>query len=269
MTAPSWVVLRLSLIFVGVLLLLAVAGALVFTSISNSHKKEIIALQNEVAKRDVTIEVQKNVYAKLAIQTDMMGRFLGMADEQNQALAKEIKDRKAEILTAQTLVIKWKKAYEALVVATETEVTTPEGVVRTKIEFKKDFGYLIAEGHTLTNPPEALVRVKQGRPFRLSVIMTQEPDKSWRGYATSNEDNFSIEAEVFAVDPTMLEPKWYEKIGLHADLAAGSGVLVGIGASYKIGKFTVGPSVWGAMNWDIQPKGYVGVSMGFNPFQRN
>ncbi len=261
--------IKLSFIFAGVLLLLAISVAIGFTLVSNAHKKELVELQNTIASRDVTIEIQKNVYTELAIKSEATLQIALEFAEQNQALVAEIKTRKAEVLTAQNLVIKWKKAYEALVVATQTEETTPEGVVRKKVEFIKDFGPFIVKGHTLTDPPEALLNVNQGRPLKLSVVMTQEKDKSWRGYATSSEDNMAVDIAVSAVNPDMLNPKWYEKIGLQGSIAAGSGLLVGVGASYKIGNFNVGPGVWGAMNWDLQPKGYVGVNLGWNPFGRN
>lgn len=253
----------------GVALLLIVAGAIGFTLVTNGYKNQIRQLQNDVAARDVTIEVSKDVYSRLAVQTVGLQNALDLTAEENDRLMTELKAKKAELLTVQTIAVKWKKAYEAEATAHETPVTTPEGVVRRKIEFSKDFGYIIAEGYTLTDPPFAFVRVRQGHPLRLSVIMTQEPDKSWRGYATSSEENIGVDIEVSAVNPTLLDPKWYEKIGLHADVGVGSGVLVGVGASYKIGKFTVGPSVWGSMGWDVQPKGYLGVTMGWNPFQKD
>jgi hypothetical protein len=253
----------------GVIFLLSVMAAVIATGVAKAHKAEIVALQNEIAKRDQTIEVQKGVYTKLALTSARLELLLTGSVQENERLIAELKDRKAQLLTAQSVSVQWKKAYEALVKANQTEETTPEGVVRKKVEFQKDFGYIIAEGHTLTDPPEAFIRVKQGRPLRLSVIMTQEPDKSWRAYATSSEENIGVSIDIAAVNPHLLDSKWYEKIGLHADVGIGTGGLVGLGASYKIGKFTVGPSVWGSMGLDFAPKGYVGVTMGWNPFQKD
>ncbi len=263
--------IKLSLIFAGILLLLAVAGAVGFTLVSNGHKSKIIELQNEVAKRDVTIEVQKDVYTKLALQTNSMKELLDSTDAELLRLNSELRDRKAEVLAAQKLTIKWKKDFEALVVAIQTEQdgVTPDAPTRKKVSFSKDFGYILAEGYTLTDPPEAFVRVKQNRPLRLSVVMTQDPDRSWRGYATSSEEDMLVEIGVSAVNPQLLDPKWYEKISLHGDIGIGNGVLLGLGASYKIGKFTVGPSVWGTMGLELQPKAYVGITMGVSPFERN
>lgn len=262
-------IFKLSLIFAGILLLIGVGAAVIYTVLDNSHKQEIISLKNEIAKRDVTIEVQKDVYTKLSMSNNDLKTALDQTDKENQALLNELHDRKAEILTAQTLIVKWKKAYEAEVAGHQTEVTTPEGIVRKQVDFKKDFGYLVVEGNTLTDPPEAHVKVTQGRPLKFSVVMTQDKDQSWRGYATSSDENMAVDLAVSAVNPYLLAPKWYEKVGVSADLAAGSGFLVGVGVSYKIGKITIGPHGWGVLNWNLQPAGYVGVSVGITPFERN
>lgn len=253
------------LIIVGSLLVLAIVGATSFTLASNAASKKITNLQNEIARRDTTIEVQKNVYTKLAMNMQNVMSTLDMTIAENKRLDEELRKRKAEVLSAQTLTVQWKKAYEAAIKGNQTE----EIPGRKKIEFEKDFGYIVVKGHTITDPPEAFIRVSQGRALRLSLVLTQEHDRSWRSYVTSSEENIAVDISISAVNPRMLDPKWYEKIGLHADIGLGSGFLVGVGASYKIGKFTVGPTVWGAMNWDLSPKGYVGLTFGWNPFQRD
>jgi hypothetical protein len=246
------------------LVAIGIAAALIFTSITNSYKKQIINLQNEVAKRDQTIEVSKDVFTRLTAISDTALNQLDASKAENAALQKQLKDTKAQVLSAQAVAIKWKKAYEASVKGTQTEEAG-----RKKVSFNKDFGYIIAEGWTLTDPPEAFIRVKQGRPLKLSLVMTQSPDKSWRSYVTSSEENIGVDIEVSSVNPYILEANWYEKIGLHADVGVGNGLLIGVGASYKIGKFTIGPTAWGAINWDLQPKGYLGATFGWNPFQRD
>lgn len=244
----------------------------------HAYDKRITQLQNEMAAKDKTIEVQKGLYTKLTIQSENVKSFLDQKDQQVKALEEQIKKQKQDLLSASTVVASWKKAYEGLAKATQTEVppdpAKPElgGKTRQKVDFHQDFGYIGVDGWTLTNPAQAWVRVKQNRPLKLTLAISQDKDKVWHTYATSSEENVGVDIQVTAVNPFLLRPKWYEKIGVAIDLGMGTnrgglGALVGVGLNYQIKQFTIGPHVWLGIN-DIVDK-YYGVAFQWRPFQRN
>lgn len=269
--------LKSTLIFAGVVLLMAVVGAIGFTVSSNIAQGKIVALQNEVAKRDTTIEVQKGVYQKLTLQNKDLRELLDKDDVQLKLLQEQLAKSGANLLAANTLIVKLKTDLKSSgnVVVMEPDPKYPD-IVRLGLDSKDDFAPFRVTGEVVTdcsmeqnNVPSASLKLSQTRPLKLSVVVSQDKDGTWKTSTTSSEENFQIDIGLSAVNPYMLEPKWYEKIGLQAEIAAGSGILVGVGATYKIGKFQVGPKVWGAMNWDLTPRGYAGVTLGWNPFERN
>lgn len=238
---------------------------------NHSHTSRVVDLQNQIAGRDLTVEVQKGVYSKLAMEADGFKALLSSQDEQLKFLKKEVESRKAEILTATTMALAWKKAYEGEAEANQTEIPddgppepgAPSKPPRLKVDFKKDFGPFIVSGHTITSPPEAFVAVKQGKPIKISLVVSEEPDGSWRTYATSSDENISIDIGLSAVNPRVIEEKWYEKIGFTALLGFGAQPLAGLGASYSVSQFDVGPAVY------VTPAGLsYGGSVTWHPFWR-
>jgi hypothetical protein len=266
--------IQVVLIAAGCMLLIAIGAAGAFTLASSSHRKEIVALQNEVAKRDQTIETQKGLFERLTLQSHDLSILLDEKDGQLKVLQKQLADSGSQLLTANTLIVKLKKRLEAQSHGTVDPVdpNRPE-IVAGSVDTGTAFSPFKVTAEVSTNCKtrsfDAMLHLDQIRPLRLSVIVSQDKSGTWKTSTTSSEDAFQIDIALSGVNPYMLESKWYEKIGLHADLGVGSGVLLGFGASYKIGKFTVGPTVWGTMNWDLAPKGYIGATMGWNPFQRD
>lgn len=239
------------------------------------HDREVTDLQNKLATTSQTVEVQKGEYARLAQESNDLLKLLNTKDEQLKALKVEVKKGNEDLLSVNTLMLTWKHAYEATLTGTQTDVppitppgTTPDPTLppRKKVEFEKDYGFLAFKGHTLTDPPEAYVKIWQPRPLKLSVVVSQLPDGSWKSRAISSEDNFSIDIALAAVNPHVLEPKWYENIGLSVDLGAATGFLAGVGVSYKIGNFEVGPKGWVTITSRVD--GYVGAGITWHPFAR-
>lgn len=253
------------------LLLLGVGGVAAWYRYS--YEKQIISLQNKVAAQDKTIEAQKGVYTRLVVQTDEVKSLLNKKDAQVKLLLDEVKKQKSELLTATTATATWKKAYEGLASATGTTVPVEGQPTKTRerVDFTKDFGYIKVEGWTLSSPPEAWVKVAQQRPLRLTVAIAQANDKSWRSYVTSSEENVSVDIQVSSVNPQMLKPRWYEKIGVAVDVGAGVnqsgvGALFGFGLNYQIGQFTVGPHAWFGISKTVDK--YAGISFEWRPFQQ-
>ncbi len=251
-----------------VLIACLVVGALYGAVKKANYDARIIELQNTVAERDVTVETQKGVFQKLSIQSKSLENMLGQRDEQIKLLKREIEKGGEDVLAANSLVIRWKKAYEATVKAQQTEVpgAQPSDPVRKRVTFEKDFGMIGVSGFTLTDPAEATVTVKQNRPLKVSLVVSQDKDGVWKSRATSSDDNTSIDIALSSVNPWMLEPKWYEKIGVGVELGVGSGFLAGAGAFYRFGKFDLGPKGWVTVTGPAS--GFVGAQVIWHPFAR-
>jgi len=74
------------------------------------------------------------------------------------------------------------------------------------------------------------------------------------------------------VNPYFLAPKWYEKIGITSAAGFGStkdgaGLLLGLGASYKFGKWELGPSLWWNVGSGINR--YYGLNTVWHPFEQS
>lgn len=236
------------------------------------NDKELARLRNEIASRDTTIEVQKGVYAKLALETDNLKSVLDSKDVQIKGLLAQIKKNKEDLLAANTLVVTWKKAYEGLANAhTEPVEPGPDGKTREKVVFEKDFGLIGVNGYTLTNPPEAWVKVSQLKPLQITLAISQDPTGAWHSYATSSDENTAIDIKLAAVNPHVLEPRWYENLQLNTMLAGGYNdkgfaILAGVGVSYKIKQFDVGPAVFLGISDRLDK--YFGATFSWRPFQR-
>lgn len=251
---------------------LCVLTVLFFVSQESCSSAKIRDLQNQIAERDRTVEVQKQVYSKLAVETDGLKKLLDTKDEQLKLLLGELKDRKAEILTVTSMAVAWKKAYEGAAEASQSEEDPPDlpqvpGEIpkpRARVDFNKDFGAIVVSGHTVTNPAEAYVKVSQGKPLKISLVVSEEPDGSWRTYATSSDENIAVDIGLTAVNPKIVQEQWYEKISFNGQIAAGpAGFLGGVGAAYQISQFSVGPNVYATSSGVLY-----GVQLGWHPFWR-
>ena len=252
---------------IALLLFVAIGGAIY----KSKYDSQISALQNDKAQMAQTIEVQKGVYEKLVATSQNLENDLSSKDAQIVALKKQVDDQKEQILTLTQVAVQWKTAYEAAVKGTQTTVPATPGStdVRTKVEFEKDFGYIGAKGYTLTNPPEAWIHIQQNRPLKLSVAITQDAQKAWHSYVTSSEENVSADIQISGVNPFILDKKWYENIGVSVSAAvgttdAGAGGLLGVGLTYKISKFEVGPSVYVTISNRVDK--FFGASFIWHPF---
>lgn len=240
-------------------LALIAGGALYFAN--RSHQADLVRLQNEIAKRDQTIEVQKGVYAKLTVQLDDLKGSIDTTSESGKKLADEVRKSKAELIAVNNALLKLKEQV-AQGKGTQTEPTPG----RLKVEFAQDFGYARVDGFTLTNPPEYQLRLSQGgTPLRLTLALTQQPDRSWKTLVASSDSNIAVDIGVSSVNPLALEPRWYEKLQLSLSFGVGHGVITGLGASYRLGAFEVGPGVWATTDG---PSVYYGGSISWAPFMR-
>lgn len=253
-----------------VLLGSVVLGLAVYILVLNKvHQDELAKLRDQLASRDKTIEVQKNVYEKLALETEDLRSLLETKDKEVADLVRQLDQSERLWLAVGKLAVYWKHAYEALLEAKQTEEppVEPGDKPRTKVAFEHDFGYIGVNGYTLSDPPEAFVNIHQNRPLRLALAITQAEDGLWRTSVASSEDDVGVDVALVAVNPRVLRPRWYEKVELDVDAGVGDGMLMGLGVSYPIGHFDVGPRMWVVGDNSITK--FYGLSVSWRPFQRD
>jgi hypothetical protein len=267
MEVPNAVIKYFLFTVLGLLVVGVIGGAL----IKRHYDSEMARLRNEVAVRDETIEIQKGVYSKLALETDDLKSLLNSKDAEIKGLLAQVKKNKEDLLAANQLVVYWKKAYEAKGSGTQTETPGENGVVRKRVDFKKDFGAIGVTGWTITDPAEYSLKVEQLRPLQITLAVSQDASGAWHSYATSNDENSAVDIKLAAVNPYLLEPRWYERIQFNAMLAGGNagsgfGVLVGAGASYRMKQFDLGPAVFLTISDRIDK--YFGATFTWRPFEK-
>lgn len=255
----KWALLALMIALIAV-------GAVAYFKVK-AYEKKITDLQNAIAEKDVTLEVQKQIYAKLVIQMDDLKSAIDASTEEGKRLADEVKKNKGELLAVNNALIKLKEQV-AKGTGTQTEVAG-----RKKVDFAQDFGYARVAGFTLTDPPEFELKLGQGsKPLKITTALEQLPDGSWKTLTSSSDQNVAVEIGVTAVNPYMLEAKWYEKVKLHLDLGIGSALLGGVGASYQVGEFDFGPTIWYTAVKDANQNYVGGAAFGLNfswaPFKK-
>lgn len=238
-----------------------------------AHNAEIVKLKNEIALRDKTIEVQQGVYQKLTIQAHDLSKLLDDKDVELTALRKQLKQQGSDLLTANTIIASLKKELESAGNVKPPEPT--ETAIIRKVEFDSgaDFDPFEVSGYTTVNcekPDErsAQLHMKQRTPLKFSVIVSQDKDGTWRTSTSSSSDKFDVNIALAAVNPYILEEKWYEKLSfvLEAGIGTNPGLLAGGGVDVEIGKFDVGPRVWAVVDRGASP--YFGASIAWHPFKK-
>lgn len=221
-----------------------VTGAMFIVWDRRQQERRVVDLQNEIAKRDTTIEVQKNVFAKLTQQVDDLKGMIDTSTEEGRALKKQIERSNSEILALQNVVVRLREQ-----IAHGQGQQTQEGD-RTRVVFGQDFGFVRVDGFTLTNPAEYELKLVQGsHPLKLTLTLNQQEDGSWKTLVASSDSNVAVDVGLAGVNPRVLAPSWYEGIKFRADIGLNkAGVLGGLAATLKIGHFDLGPGLWASTN---------------------
>lgn len=254
-----------------------IVGALIIHFQIASYQRRISDLQNQIAQKDKTIELNNGTFEKLTQTNGDLKSFLDENDKQLKELKKQLDQKNAEVLSVTQTSIKWKKAYESFASASQTEVKTDDQAgkkeerIREKVDFSKNFGIISVNGYTLTDPPEAYVKVQQERPLKLTLTVSQNSDGTWTSYATSSDENTQIDIGLSAVNPYSFSPRWYEKIGISGGISIGTdlsglGLLSSLSLSYRLQKFSLGPKI-DVLLTDRVSKFY-GFQMTWYPFAR-
>jgi hypothetical protein len=247
--------------------------AIVFAAIKkNSYDRQLANLRNEVAGKAHTIEVFDGVFEKMSLETNDLRATLDAKDKQVQDLLSQVKKNREDLLATNQLLIRWKKAYEGAAAANQTEVPPTGGkVARKRVDFDRSFGAYKVSGFTLTDPAEAGIKLEQIQALAITLAISQDKAGAWHSYVTSSDDNTGVDIKVSAVNPYVLEPRWYELIELNVSLAGGQGgqgfgVLAGVGASYKIKQFNVGPAFFLSISDRVDK--FFGLNAAWRPFER-
>lgn len=235
-----------------ILLAVALVVSLIWSNIKDhKNSKTILQLQNASALKDKTIEEQKGLYEKLAVQTGDVKTQLDSKDVQIVELENQLKKDGEQLSNATTINIQLKQALQAKADATQTKVsaTGPTASDRLRVDFRHDFGWLAVSGYTLTNPADATVSLDRLGPLKFTVAMAQDKQKAWHAYVTSSVTDLNADIAVASVNPFMDDEKWYERLGATADVGlgttpSGAAALAGVGVSLELNKFEFGPHVW-------------------------
>lgn len=250
-----------------------------------SYESQLVRLRDEVASRDTTITTKDGSFTKLAREFEDL-------KVSNSDLQKTIDKQKQDVISAQQISATWKKMYDEAVIPVHVSPITPTTLtlpVTTPTDWhqivvaqctekqeeyvaKKDFGLVIAGCRILTFDPKLQTRVilEQGsRPIKLNLALTRDGNKQWHSYVKvepPDDQNISIDILTTAVNTEPLNSRWYEKIAFQIDAGVGvANVLGGLGISYDIGQFSVGPKVWGVLPGVSTP--LYGINVTWRPFK--
>jgi hypothetical protein len=214
---------------------------------------EIADLKTELAKTHDTVMVKEGLYVTEAVKTFKLQALLDTSRAEVASLARELDDMKAQLLTTTQISLGWKKAYEEALKAQQTEEppTDPGGVPRKRVEFEGNLGPIRATGHTLTDPPEAFLKLEQVTPLLLTVSVAQNKDRTWSTFVTSSDPNVDVKVNLSGVNPLVISPKWYQRIWMDLGAAALGDPAGYLGLSWRGDRFSVGGMCYasgGSMN---------------------
>lgn len=274
MNNPFNTPIKAALVIAGTGLLLALAFAGFMTLRDHQRAAQITELQNQIALRDKTIETQEGVYQRLTLQSKDLTKLLNDKDVELVALRDQLKKQGAELLTANTVVVKLRKDLQD---ARNTTVViadpTKPGVKSFMIDTEDRLDPFQITGNAAvdcdTNQAHYKVALGQRSPIKFSVVVSQDKDGTWRSSATSSTKVFEVDIALAAVNPYLLEEKWYEKLSVATELGVSTnpGLLAGVGVNFEISKFDLGPRVWAVVDTHGASP-YFGVSFAWHPFKK-
>lgn len=252
-------------VLVAAVIVVLVGGAIALTVARNRYESKIASLQNQIAGQDHTIEVQNGLYEKLAQNLGDARSALDTSTAQGKELADQLKRDHEQLVQVTNVVIQLKDQ----VARGQGTVTTnvPEAPGETRVTFTQQFGLYHVYGSTLSPSGKYELHLDQTLPLKLGVALARDKTGAWHSLISSSDSDTKIDIGVTGIDESAFAPAWYEKLGVHLDLGAGpSGVLGGVGLLYKIGKFALGPTVWGVTD---NSGAYYGLNLSWMPFERS
>lgn len=249
-----------ALLVAGVLFGLVYAG---YRHGVNKEKDRIAELSLQLSKSQETLEIQKNLYSKKVVEMSDLTLMLDTSRSEIVALKHHLEDAQAKLLVSEQVTLRWKKAYEDYVSAHQTDGPPDDhGVVRKTVEFEGTLGPIHATGFTITDPPEAHLKLEQLVPLILTMNLVQNKDGTWSTFVTSSDDNIGVTIDLAGVNPLVLKEKWYQRIWAEAGASFLGDPAGRVGLRYQMDRFSVGTdcTVW-------QTGSGCGVNVGYRIFK--
>jgi cell division protein FtsB len=229
-------------------------------------------LRNELAGKDKTTEELADTYTKL----DMENKSLKSSNAQLQSLLDKTKQ---DLISESQLSLYWKGQYEYVLSHAVSPATTADPFKPAPVtsacttapqtyRATQDLGVVSVTVDTYTLDPgyqQHLLVGPGGTPLKLTLDITRDQALQWHTHVVSSDPRVGVNIDVASVNVQQLEEKWYEKLRLKADLGVGGkGALVGLGASYGVGKWDLGPSLWGVSGAGT----FWGATIGWTPWKQ-
>lgn len=225
-------------------------GRVLYGCGSHSRDDQVADLSSRLVQNEHTVEIKDGLYATQLVEMRDLKGLLDTSRSETKALADQLKDSKAELLTSQELVVKWKGAFEGVANAHQTDSgpsSTVPGVIRKRVDFERDFGPISVTGHTLTDPAEGEVSVRQTRSLLLTVSVARDRSGKWSSLVTSSEPMMEVGVKLGGVDLGVLpSPSWFQRIWLDLGTSELGDPSVSIGLSYRGDRFSLGASCFTA-----------------------
>ena len=120
-------------------------------------------------------------------------------------------------------------------------------------------GPISVSGYTLTNPPEASVKIEQLKPLIITVSIAKNRDGTWSSYSTSSDDNINVSVRLAGVNTKILSQTWKQKIWLNTGINLLGDKSSYVGMSYKFDRFSFGVHCGTDKN--------CGIDLGFRVFK--
>lgn len=228
-----------------VLIAVAVIGAKIFYGCGrDSRADEVAELTTKLVSSERTVEIEKGLFAIKTVEVEDLKDLLSKLGEENEELAATVRKGQMEVIALNELVIKWRRAYEAAVKATQTEEppVDPGGPPRKRVEFAGAVGPIHVEGHTMTDPPEAYLRWHQVDPLRITVAITKNRDGTYSTIVGTSDDAIEVDIRNAVLDLSSLRPRWYQRLWAEAGVDLVGDRSVRAGLSYRWDRWSVGAS---------------------------
>lgn len=248
-------------------------GSFIFYQ-NKKHNTEVRNLHNKLALSEQLVRETKDAWSSRAIEVENL-------KSENAQLQKVIKNNDEEIFAISQVSLRWQNKYYQIRDARQTIVSAlaasqPASLsvycadcikdLRFRVDFNQTQDDLKVSGYTVTNPPEAFVNLEWQKDLTLNLTLTRDKSKSFKVYLDSKSNSVIPVSLNLKIDPSILERKWYEKIGVGADILGSQyGFATSIRAFYAVkSNLFVGAAV--QMQFVGQFQSFYGVSVGWLPF---
>jgi hypothetical protein len=237
-----------------------------------NHNKDKKELSNQIAQLEGTVQETKTAYSVRGVEMENL-------KVENKELQKKIHDRDESIAALGKVVLEWKDKYYKIMDAYGSVVDGSGGVIeipadckecmkdlRFRVDFKQEQDNIEVSGFTLTNPPQAEIKLHWTKPLILDIVLAKDDSGSYRIYVDPGTSG-AVPTELnLKVDPSVFDRKWYEKIALGADLGYGDGVITTLRVNYELlGNWMIGPFV--TFEYDGKFQQFYGLNVAWFPFR--